>query len=78
MTDLLSRGPRPKTVLAALALFAALGLAAGVGTVAAVEEVENSTVTVTNDTASVYTELAWNQTAGTDNVTADVYLEDGN
>jgi hypothetical protein len=67
---------RGKTILAALALVVALGLTAGVGTVAAVEEVENSTVTVTNDTDSVYADVAWNETAGTDNVTADVYLED--
>jgi len=78
MTDLLSRGPRPKTILAALALVAALGLTVGVGTVAAVEEVENSTVTVTNDTDSVYADVAFNETAGTDNVTADVRLLDEN
>jgi hypothetical protein len=63
---------------AILALALTAILAVGIGAVApaaAQEEVGNSTVEVTNSTDSIYAQVAWNDTAGTDNQTADITIE---
>jgi len=70
--------PHPKTLLAGLLLVAVVAISLGAGTAAAVEEVENSTVEVTNQTDSIYADVGFNETAGTDTVTATVRLLDQN